>query len=189
MSDFITIPSKVVTCSDGKKDRYVEINTNPAGAPRVRAFIDMFLGSAESASNNCYGLPVNVILTIWGGESLWAADDVHWTNQNWGNLGYNSSNNPVGNIGKGIGGFAKFEGRNKFAKGFAGFLTYGSNYKDLIDYLKQCQQQSKKPIEDRCFYLIAHGGYNGKDPVYIDQWYNGMLGFLVTLEKYIAEFL
>jgi len=96
---------------------------------------------------------------MWGGESGWATGSTQNSNQNWSNMIYTSSENPVGNIGKGKNGWAKFEGRKKHAVGFANFFINNSRYSDLIKYLKD----TKTPDVDTCISYIANAGYGGAD--------------------------
>ena len=102
---------------------------------------------------------------MWGGESGWATGSTQNSNQNWSNMIYTSSENPVGNIGKGKNGWAKFEGRKKHAVGFANFFINNSRYSDLIKYLKN----TKTPDVDTCISYIANAGYGGADHMHMQK--------------------
>ena len=97
-----------VVCQDGTIDYKVGINPNTNADDKVQAFVDAFRASAMNAHTSCYGLPRKLILAIWGGESGWATGSTQNSNQNWSNMIYSTANNPVGNIGKGVNGWAKF---------------------------------------------------------------------------------
>lgn len=107
----IAIPTTTIKCADGNADVVVGINPNTNADDKVQAFVDVFYACAVFAYEACYGLPKKLILAMWGGESGWATGTTQNANQNWSNMVYTSSTNPVGNIGKGSNGWAKFEGR------------------------------------------------------------------------------
>ena len=96
---------------------------------KVQSFVDAFKSVGNTASSTCHGLPLKLILAMWGGESGWATGSTQNSNQNWSNMIYTSSENPVGNIGKGKNGWAKFEGRKKHAVGFANFFKQFSLFR------------------------------------------------------------
>ena len=148
-----------VTCTDGTTDYNVGINPNTNADDKVQAFVDAFKSVAKTASGTCHGLPTKLILAMWGGESGWATGSTQNSNQNWSNMTYTSETNPVGNIGKGKNGWAKFEGRKKHANGFANFFINNSRYSDLIKYLKG----TSSPDVDTCISYIANAGYGGSD--------------------------
>lgn len=176
-----SIPTSSVKCCDDSTDIYVDMNPNPAGLGNVQAFVDCFKHAAEFASTECYGLPVNLILAQWGGESGWASGKIQKDNQNWSNIIYTSSSNPPGCIGKGVGKWAKFEGMKKHAEGYARFFIVNSRYSSLIDYLKDCQDKGINPDADKCARYIADAGYGGPDH---DGYYNSLKRWMATLAKY-----
>ena len=102
---------------------------------------------------------MKLILAMWGGESGWATGDTQKTNQNWSNMIYTSASNPVGNIGRGTNGWAKFEERKKHANAFAYFFINNSRYSDLIAYLKS----TSNPNINTCISYIANANYGGSD--------------------------
>ena len=148
-----------VTCADGTTDYNVGLNPNTNADDKVQSFVDAFKSVGNTASSTCHGLPLKLILAMWGGESGWATGSTQNSNQNWSNMIYTSSENPVGNIGNGKIGWAKFEGRKKHAVGFANFFINNSRYSDLIKYLKN----TKTPDVDTCISYIANAGYGGAD--------------------------
>lgn len=148
-----------VTCADGTTDYKVGLNPNTNADDKVQAFVDAFKSVANTASSTCHGLPTKLILAMWGGESGWATGNTQNSNQNWSNMIYTSATNPVGNIGKGKSGWAKFEGRSKHANGFAYFFINNSRYSALIEYLKG----TSSPDVDTCISHIANAGYGGSD--------------------------
>ena len=153
------IPTTEVTCSDNSKDYQVGINPNTNADDKVQAFVDTFKDCATTAESTSHGLPMKLILAMWGGESGWATGSTQNKNQNWSNMMYTSESNPVGNIGKGTNGWAKFEGRNKHANAFANFFINNSRYSDLITYLKD----TDSPDVNTCITYIANAGYGGAD--------------------------
>ena len=153
------ISTTEVTCSDGSTDYQVGINPNTNADDKVQAFVEAFKSCATTTESTCYGLPKKLILAMWGGESGWATGNTQNKNQNWSNMKYTSASNPVGNIGKGTSGWAKFEGRNKHANAFAYFFINNSRYSDLIAYLKD----TDSPDVDTCITYIAEAGYGGSD--------------------------
>ncbi len=175
------IPASPVKCSDNSGDVYVDVNPNPAGLGNVEAFAECFKGAAERASSICCGLPVNLILAQWGGESGWASGRLQRNNQNWSNIIYTGPSNPPGNIGKGIGNWAKFEGMMKHAEGYAGFFIVNPRYSQLIDYLKYCRDSGVRPDADRCARYIADAGYGGPGH---DGYYNGLHSWMSTLARH-----
>lgn len=177
----IPIILKKVNCSDGTVDTFVEVNKNLNDAnDKVQAFVDAFRDAAEKASGLCYGLPQKVILAQWGEESGWATGTTQRNNQNWANMMYTSSTNPVGNVGKGTGGWAKFEGINKYSTGYGKFFVNNSRYSELIAYLKDCQKNNIEPVVNTCIRYIANAGYGGADH---DGYYNHVVACVSTLEK------
>lgn len=152
----ITLTS--VTCSDGSKDNIVGLNPNSNADDKVQAFVDAFRSVATAASATCK-IPRKLILAMWGGESGWATGNTQYSNQNWSNMVYTNSSNPVGNIGSGEKGWAKFEGRAKHANGFAYFFLNNSRYASLIDYVTN----TSSPDIDTCIKYIAEAGYGGSD--------------------------
>lgn len=174
----VNIPTTNVTCSDGTTDVTVGINPNSNTDDKVQAFVNAFKTVAQTASNTCYGLPVVVILAMWGGESGWATATTQNSNQNWSNMGYNSATNPVGNIGQGIGGWAKFEGRKKHANGFAYWFRNNSRYSGLISYLQACQSGHVTPDRNVCVDYIANAGYGGSNHT---EYANRVKGWITTL--------
>lgn len=165
-----------VTCSDQSTDYFVGLNENTDTNDKVQAFVDAFKGVASTASSTCYGLPLKVILALWGAESGWGANSTQQKNQNWANMIYSSSTNPAGNVGKGTGGWAKFEGRSKFANGFARFLMDNSPYSSLITYLKN----TSSPDINTCIDYIANAGYCAGDT---KEFADLVKGCVSTLEK------
>ncbi len=165
-----------VTCSDKSTDYKVGLNENTDANDKVQAFVDAFRDVASTASANCHGLPQKMILALWGAESGWGTGSTQQKNQNWANMMYASATNPAGNIGKGTGGWAKFEGRSKFANGFASFLKDNSPYADLISYLKN----TKSPDIDTCIDYIAEAGYCAGDHT---EFADLVKGCVSTLEK------
>ena len=89
-----------VTCADGTTDYNVGLNPNTNADDKVQSFVDAFKSVGNTASSTCHGLPLKLILAMWGGESGWATGSTQNSNQNWSNMIYTSSENPVGNIGK-----------------------------------------------------------------------------------------
>ena len=176
----VAIPTRTVKCKDGSTDVYVELNSNSNADDKVQAFVDCFKGVAETARDICYGLPIKFILAQWGGESGWGSSRLQQSNQNWVNMMYASASNPVGNIGKGENGWAKFEGRGKFANGYAHFFINNSRYSDLIYYLKNCQNNGASPNINTCARHIADAGFGGANH---DQYYNELLAYISTLEN------
>ena len=165
-----------VVCQDGTIDYKVGINPNTNADDKVQAFVDAFRASAMNAHTSCYGLPRKLILAIWGGESGWATGSTQSSNQNWSNMIYSNSSNPVGNIGKGVNGWAKFEGRGKHAFAFAKFFVNNSRYSELISYLKR----TDAPDIDTCITYIAKAGYGGTDS---DAYIKKVKDWVYTLEK------
>ncbi len=153
------IPLTEVICTDNSTDYEVGYNPNNDPNDKVQAFVDTFRQAAVGASGMCYNLPIKVILGMWGGESGWATGPTQLQNQNFANMTYTSSSNPVDNIGEGVGGWAKFEGLYKHARGFAYFFRNNSRYADLISYL----QSTSSPDADTCITYIANAGYGGSD--------------------------
>lgn len=176
----IAIPTNYVTCTDGSTDTYVGINPNTNADDKVQAFVDCFRAAAASASSVCYGLPLKFILAQWGGESGWASSSLQQSNQNWVNMMYVSPSNPVGNIGAGNAGWAKFEGINKFAHAYAYFFINNSRYGKLITYLRQCENEGNIPVVNTCARYIADAGFGGADH---DKYYNELLNYISTLEN------
>lgn len=176
---FTEIPSITVTCEDGSEDIYVGLNPNPLGDGNVEAFVDCFQTAAEEASEDCYDIPVEMILAQWGGESLWASGKTQCINQNWGNIIYSNSQNPPGNIGEGDGGWAKFDGLYKWA---AGYLKKSSYYSSLVKYLQRCQRIGTSPKAKTCARYIANAGYGGCDH---DAYYDGLVSWIKTVNKYL----
>lgn len=175
----IPIILKTVNCNDGTVDTFVEVNKNTTNAnDKVQAFVDVFRNAANKASTLCYGLPQKVILAQWGGESGWATGALQRNNQNWANIVYTSSTNPVGNVGKGTNGWAKFEGINKFSTGYGKFFVNNSRYSGLITYLKNCQNNNIEPAVNTCIRYIADAGYGGADH---DEYYDSFVGWVSTL--------
>lgn len=171
------IPTSSVTCGT-TKDTKVGLNPNKDNPGNwVQAFVDCFEGAAETASSNCYNLPVKLILALWAGESAYGKNSTQQENQNWANMIYTSTTNPPGNIGKGKNGWAKFCGRSTFAAGFAGFLKNNTPYKDLITYLKG----TKSPDEEKCARYLADAGYGGDDH---DKYYNDLIGYMAAICKH-----
>lgn len=167
------IPTEPANC-DGRRDTYVELNPNSTASDRVQAFVDTFKRAAEDASDECYGLPVKLILAMWGGESGWATGETQRDNQNWSNMKYVSASNPPGNLGKGTKGWAIFCGRTSHAEAFANFFIVNSRYSDLIDYL----QSTSSPSPTKCLRYIADAGYGGSDH---DYYYDVVKGYMDTL--------
>ncbi|GED28048.1 hypothetical protein BAG01nite_41500 [Brevibacillus agri] len=136
----------------------MQLNPNSTAPDRVQAFVDTFKRAAEDASDECYGLPVKLILAMGGRVRLG-----NWTtqrdNQNWSNMKYVSSTNPPGNLGKGKNGWAVFCGRTSHAKSFANFFIKNARYSGLIDYL----QFTNSPSPTKCLRFIADAGYGGAD--------------------------
>jgi len=174
------IPTSTVTCSDGSTDTYVGINPNTSSGDKVQAFVNCFKSAAQYASNICAGLPVKLILAQWGGESGWATGSSQKSNQNWSNIVYANSNNPPGNSGSGIGGWAKFCGRTKHAYGYGYFFQkdYNPRYSELMDYLGFCLLKGVTPSETGCARYIADAGYGGSDH---DAYYNNLVAWMNTL--------
>lgn len=165
-----------VVCGDGTKDYYVYLNPNTKNTDdKVQAFVDAFKSSAQKSSNICYGLPLKLILAMWGFESGWDTYSTQQSNQNWSNLGYNSKTNPVGNVGT-DGRWAIFEGRNHFSTAFGKWFINNSRYSKLISYLKT----TKSPSIDTCITHIANAGYCEGSP---DAYKNEILACVKTLEK------
>lgn len=169
------IPTKPVRM-DGVRDTFVDLNPNTNANDRVQAFVDAFKRVARDASDECYGLPIEVILAMWGGESRWASDKTQRDNQNWSNMKYVSRSNPPGNIGEGVRGWAAFLGRSAHAEAFGKFFKVNSRYSQLIDYLKS----TSNPRPERCIRYIADAGYGGSDH---DKYYDEVIGYLETLRK------
>jgi len=174
------IPTSTVTCSDGSIDTYVGINSNISSGDRVQAFVNCFKHFAQYASNICAGLPVKLILAQWGGESGWATGSTQKHNQNWSNIVYANANNPPGNNGSDIRGFAKFCGLTKHAYGYGCFFqkTYNPRYAELMDYLAFCRPQGIIPSETACARYIADAGYGGGNP---DGYYHWLMAMMNTL--------
>lgn len=174
------IPTSPVTCSDGTTDTFVGLNPNTDPNDKVQAFVNCFSSSANDASSLCLNLPPKLILAQWGGESGWATGNTQKTNQNWANLSYTNKNNPPGNEGSGVGGWAKFCGRAKHAFGYANFFHKDVNpiYSELIDYLSWCQLKGIIPSEYTCARFIADAGYGGSDH---DGYYNKLVSWMDTL--------
>ena len=61
-----------VTCADGTTDYNVGLNPNTNADDKVQAFVDAFKSVGNTASSTCHGLPLKLILAMWGGESGWA---------------------------------------------------------------------------------------------------------------------
>lgn len=181
------IPIAMITCSDGTADYRVGVNTNSAAADKVQAFVDCFKSVAQYVSTNCSDLPVILILAQWGGESGWATGTTQKHNQNWSNLGYTNSNNPPGNIGTGIQGWAKFEGLNKYALGYARFFHQDLNprYSDLMSYLAFCKQKGTAPSDTGCARYIADAGFGGTDH---DDYYNKLCSWIDTIRRHTTDF-
>lgn len=172
-----SIPKTKVTCTDGTTDYNVGINPNTNTDDKIQAFVDAFKSVTTSASSTCKNLPVKVILAMWGGESGWATGSTQNKNQNWSNMTYTSDTNPVGNIGKGTSGWAKFAGRLKHANGFANFFLNNSRYSDLITYLKG----TTSPDVNTCIDYIANAGYGGSDH---SSYASTVKSWVTTLEKH-----
>jgi hypothetical protein len=169
------IPTEPVKV-DGVRDTYVDLNPNTDPNDKVQAFVDAFKRVAEDASDECYGLPVEVILAMWGGESGWGTSKTQRNNQNWSNMKYVSSSNPPGNYGKGEGGWAAFIGRSTHANSFGRFFKENNRYSALINYLKS----TNNPSSEKCIRYIADAGYGGSDH---DQYYDEVMGYLETLRR------
>lgn len=170
------IPKTKVTCTDGTTDYNVGLNPNTNTDDKVQAFVDAFKSCDTTAQNTCYGLPRKLILAMWGGESGWATGSTQKKNQNWSNMIYTSSSNPVGNIGEGTSGWAKFEGRSKHANAFAYFFINNFRYASLISYLKD----TDAPDINTCISYIANAGYGGSDH---DAYAKTVKSWVSTLEK------
>ncbi|MFB0828185.1 glucosaminidase domain-containing protein [Brevibacillus laterosporus] len=168
-----SIPTKSVKV-DGVRDTYVDLNPNTNANDKVQAFVDAFRRVAQDASDDCYGLPVEVILAMWGGESEWASKKLQRDNQNWSNMKYVSGSNPPGNYGKGDKGWAYYIGRSTHAKSFGKFFQNNARYSKLIDYLKNTDQPNSK----KCIRFISDAGYGGGD-----QYYDEVIDYLDTLRR------
>ncbi len=175
------IPTTKVTCKDGTTDYSVGINSNTNADDKVQAFVDCFKGVANNASSTCHGLPLKLILAQWGGESGWATGSTQKSNQNFSNMVYTSSTNPVGNIGSGLKGWAKFEGRYKHAIGYAYFFINNSRYASLIGYLQYCEASHATPDADTCARNIADAGFGGSDH---DAYYSSLVSWMKTLANH-----
>ncbi|MEJ8547349.1 glucosaminidase domain-containing protein [Brevibacillus borstelensis] len=168
------IPTEPVKI-DGVRDTYVGINPNTNGDDKIRAFIDAFKRVAEDASDDCYGLPVDLILAMWGGESGWSKNETQVNNQNWSNMSYVDSSYPVGNIGEGEDGWAAFPGRKTHGKAFSRFLK-GDRYSKLTNYLKN----TADPDSKKCARYIADAGYGGSNH---DRYYKEVIDYLDSVRK------
>ena len=176
-----SIPKLSIKCRDNSGDIYVDINPNPAGQGNVEAFAECFGYAASYAASICYGLPVNMILAQWGGESGWASGKLQRNNQNWSNIIYTEPSKPPSNVGKGIGNWAKFEGMMKHAEGYGKFFIVNPRYSLLINYLKYCQAQSTLPDADKCARFIADAGYGGPDH---GSYYDSLHSWMSTLARH-----
>lgn len=165
-----------VVCTDGEIDYRVGINPNTDANDKVQAFVDAFRSVAGTAEIICYGFPVKLSLAMWGGESGWATGATQNENQNWSNMIYTSPTNPEENIGEGKGGWAKFEGRRKHARGFANFFINNSIYSGLISYL----QSTSSPDINTCIDYIANAGYGGSEH---EEYAATIRSWVSTLEK------
>ena len=58
-----------VTCADGTTDYNVGLNPNTNADDKVQSFVDAFKSVGNTASSTCHGLPLKLILAMWGGES------------------------------------------------------------------------------------------------------------------------
>jgi len=175
------IPTNTVTCTDGSTDTYIGINPNTNTDDKVQAFVDCFKSAASIASSICYNLPVKLILAQWGGECGWATGSTQKSNQNFSNLGYNSATNPVGNIGQGKNGWAKFEGRGKHTQGYAYWFINNSRYSSLITYLEYCKRTYASPDASVCASTIANAGFGGSDH---DAYYQNLVSWMNTLTNH-----
>ena len=61
-----------VTCANGTTDYNVGLNPNTNADDKVQSFVDAFKSVGNTASSTCHGLPLKLILAMWGGESGWA---------------------------------------------------------------------------------------------------------------------
>ncbi|GED60089.1 glucosaminidase domain-containing protein [Brevibacillus formosus] len=174
MAKYEPIPTKRVKI-DGIVDTHVGYNPNSRGDDKIRAFIDAFEGVARRTRDACYGLPVELILAMWGGESGWSKKDIQVENQNWSNMMYVDSTYPEGNIGEGINGWAVFPGRSTHGEAFADFLQ-GKRYSKLIDYLKG----TNNPKSEKCARYIADAGYGGTNH---DKYYDEVIDYLESVRK------
>ena len=182
----IAIPTTTVTCTDGTTDSYVGLNPNTDSDYKVQAFVDCFKDVAINASSICYNLPIKLVLAQWVGECGWATGSSQKANQNFSNMVYSSPTNPVGNIGKGMGGieslsWAKFEGKSKHATGYGHFFINNSRYASLISYLQYCQLQHSIPDASVCANTIANAGFGGSDH---KAYYENLIAWMKTIDNH-----
>ena len=55
-----------VTCADGTTDYNVGLNPNTNADDKVQSFVDAFKSVGNTASSTCHGLPLKLILAMWG---------------------------------------------------------------------------------------------------------------------------
>ena len=184
---YIDIPTQKVVCQDGSEDVWVGLNPNERGNGNVEAFVACFKKAAKLSSSECLQLPVNMILAQWGIESLWGGYYLQVENQNWGNIIYSSLDNPIGNIGKGLGGWAKFEGVYKWAKGYAGYLMNSSHYSDLREYLYNCESGDDILSGVRCARILADSPYfEPTEDKTRDDYFNDLVGAMDSVNRYLS---
>ena len=183
---YIDIPTKKVVCKDGSEDVWVDLNPNKLGNGNIEAFVTCFKEAAKLSSSECLQLPVNMILAQWGIESLWGGYYIQVENQNWGNIIYSNPDNPIGNIGEGVKGWAKFEGMYKWAKSYAGYLMHSSYYSDLREYLYNCESGDDILSGVRCARIIADSPYfEPTENKTSDDYFNDLVSAMKSVGKYL----
>lgn len=186
MASYIPIPIHSVARPGGGADTFIEGNPNAAGNGNVLAFCACFIEEAADTAQICGGLPLSVILAIWGGESGWGSGEKQVRLQNFANITFTSPDNPPYNIGYEMVGehrFAIFPGLSAFAEGFARFMQ-NSTYSRLHTYLQKCRENGSVPDAATCLRRIADSGYCGNDA---DTWYNGMCGLLTSVDTALTR--